>query len=69
MLVSGLPRGRVDVEEDERDGDRLDARDVLVKVKEDYERRNYFISGDISEEVYMRGTEFVDPTVSVKGRH
>ncbi|KAJ8909020.1 hypothetical protein NDN08_005719 [Rhodosorus marinus] len=47
--------------------DLLSADDVLSTVKDDYEQRQYFLTGDISRRIYLQTTEFIDPTVTVKG--
>mmetsp|Transcript_20812 Transcript_20812/g.30238 ORF Transcript_20812/g.30238 Transcript_20812/m.30238 type:complete len:216 (-) Transcript_20812:955-1602(-) len=47
--------------------DVLTPDDVLGTIKDDYEQRQYFLTGDISRRVYLKTTEFIDPTVTVKG--
>jgi len=56
-----------DEEASESFSDLLSADDVLGTVKDDYEQRQYFLTGDISRRVYLPTTEFIDPTVTVKG--
>jgi len=64
-LVSGRDEPLVGAEHGT--GPKVPVETVIAAVRRDYEERQYFLSGDISKDVYLPSAQFVDPTVTVNG--
>jgi len=68
MDIASVRQGGIDVVSHECvPPDPGDTKEVIRRLKEDYSVRAYFVTGELTEDIYVKDCRFADPTIEFTG--